>query len=646
MRWPAFHRARRYGEKRAIGRAAVIACGILTAALVCLLILLAGLLVDLLDFGGDLSVVADDAVEVEQIVGPPDEITATAARYFNRGLLPFVWRTRETLIGPLASAIYDSTDVWANNFSALLTLLIIALAVAAIAALAMERLECAVQRRATSAAERLRSEIHRQAVRLGASDLFAGAHADTNAVFQAAVEAVRSGMVAWYRVVPQAIALLVGLGLIALLIQPWLALSAIAFSLLCWIFVGRRYAAERHQAILLADRARQQSGLLAEDMRQARFLGNFFAVDRVSGQPFDERLRRYHAAIIDQHASTAGTGPVIFFLILLGGGVILLLGGINILRDPPQGSVATTFVLIAALMSALYPLRRIERLRAVLPEADRAGAEVFYYLERQPTVAQLPDAAALPRLSRSIDLENVSLSDFDGRPLLRDVTVSLPAGSRAVVFSSSHNSPLALAGLLCRFYDPTSGAVLFDSKNIRSGTIESVRRQIALIVYDSLLVTGTVAENISCGDRRYSMADCMEAARVVHAYEFVQRLPQGFDTIIGEHGVTLRASESMRIGLARAVLRSPSVIVIDEPPVLPDVHETELLAESIRRAAAGRWLIVLGKRLATLRAADRILLLHDGELVGDGNHTTLLETSEIYRHLNYVRFSELAAVVT
>ncbi len=450
---------------------------------------------------------------------------------------------------------------------------------------------------------------------------------------------------AWYRVVPQAIVLLAFLGLIAVSVQPWLAMAAMVFSLLCWLFVGRRYIGERHQAVLLADRAQMQGGLLAEDMRQARFLGNFFPVDRVSGQSFDERLRRYHAAIIDQHTSTAGTGPLIFFLIMVGGGLILLLGGVNILRNPPQGSLASTFVLIAALMSALYPLLRIERLRARLPEADKAGAEIFHYLERQPTVAQLPDAVVLPRLSRVIDLESVSLSDTDDHPLLRDVTVSLPSGGRTVIFSSSHDSPMALAGLLSRFYDPTSGAVLFDSKNIRGGTIESVRQQIALIVADSLLVTGTVTENISCGDRRYSTADVLEAARLVHAYEFVQRLPQGFDTIIGEHGAALRASESMRIGLARAVLRSPSVIVIDEPPVLPDLHETELLAESIRRAAVGRWLIVLGKRLATLRAADRILLLHDGELAGDGTHAALLESSEIYRHLNYVRFNELATTV-
>ncbi len=373
MRWPAFHRARRYGEVKTTGRAAVIACGVIAALLICLLILLAGLVVDLLDTTGDLTISIDEALDVEGIAGSPDEATPTVARYYNRGLLPLVWRLRSTPIGPPAASFYTASDVWGNNVSALLTLLIVALAVAAVAALTMDRLERAIQRHATSAAERLRSEVHRQAVRLGASDLFTASHPEPNSLFQSAVETVRSGIAAWYRVVPQAIVLLACLGLIAVLVQPWLAMAAMAFSLLCWLFVGRRYAAERHQAVLLADRAHLQSGLLAEDMRQARFLGNFFAVDRVSGQSFDERLRRYHAAITDQHTSTAGTGPLIFFLILIGGGLILLLGGINILRNPPQGSLASTFVLIAALMSALYPLLRIERLRARLPEADKAA---------------------------------------------------------------------------------------------------------------------------------------------------------------------------------------------------------------------------------------------------------------------------------
>jgi ABC-type multidrug transport system fused ATPase/permease subunit len=227
--------------------------------------------------------------------------------------------------------------------------------------------------------------------------------------------------------------------------------------------------------------------------------------------------------------------------------------------------------------------------------------------------------------------------------VLNDVSFSLPAGSRTIVFASGRDTPTIVAGLLPRFYDPTSGVVLFDGQDIRRGTLRSVRDQIAWIVSDPGapgLITGTIAENINCGDRQFTTADVIDAAKVVHAYDFIQQLPQGFETIVGEHGTSLSASETMRIGLARAVLRKPAAIVIDEPPVLPDVQETELLADSVRRAAAGRWLIVMARRLPTLRAAERILLFHDGQLVGDGSHAELLAQSELYRHLNYVRFNE------
>ncbi len=147
MRWPAFHRARRYGEVKTPGRVAVIAFGVVAALLVCLLILLAGLLLDLLDTTGDLTVSRDEAAEAEGIAGSPDEATPTVARYYNRGLLSLVWRLRGTPIGPPAATLYSASDVWGNNVSALLTLFIVALAVAAIAALTMDRLE-----RANSAA--------------------------------------------------------------------------------------------------------------------------------------------------------------------------------------------------------------------------------------------------------------------------------------------------------------------------------------------------------------------------------------------------------------------------------------------------------------------------------------------------------------
>jgi len=512
----------------------------------------------------------------------------------------------------------------------------------------MDRLERAVQRRSLAVAERLRSEIHRQAVRLGAGEMLSGAKSEPARLFDESVEQFRQGLVAWYRVWPQAVVLLALLIVVAMLVQVWLAIAAMVYALLVWLFVSRRYGAERHRELLLADRAQQQEALLAEDIRQARFLANFFPVDRVTGESFEQRLRRYHGTLFERYTSVAATGPSLFLLIITGAAIILALGGANILHDPPRGTLASTVVLAAAMMGALYPLRRVERLSAELRRANDAAAETFAYMDREPNVGQLVDAAPLPRLMRSIDFQHVSLADAQGRQLLNDVSFALPAGSRTMVFASGRQTPEVLAGLLPRFYDPTAGAVLFDGQDIRRGTLRSVRDQIAWIVADPAapgLVTGTVAENIACGDRQFATADVIEAAKAVHAYDFVQRLPQGFDTIVGEHGSALSASETLRIGLARAVLRKPTVIIVDEPPALPDVEETELLADSVRRAAAGRWLIVLARRLPTLRAAERVLLFHEGQLIGDGSHTELLAQSELYRHLNYVRFNEFGDAV-
>jgi ABC-type multidrug transport system fused ATPase/permease subunit len=639
MRWQAFHRARRIGE-RAGGRGTIVAAGSLSAIFLALLVLVGGALADLLSSGGDLSVPLDEAQAAKDIAESPDQTDDTHVRYFDRGVLPLVWRMRHTPFAAAATNIYQSTGVLSNSIAALVLLIAIGWVLAIGGALAMDRLERAVQGQSLASAQRLRAEVHRQAVRLGASEMPAKDELTPTQMFVSSVEQFRQGLVAWHRVWPQAVVLLVLLVVVALAVDVWLSIAAIIYALLVWLFVSRRYAAERRREILLADRARQQESLLIEDMRQARFLANFFSVERVSGEPFDERLRRYHGVLYERESSAAAIGPSVFALIMTGVAVVLVLGGINILNDPPKASLASTLVLGGSLMASLYPLRRWERLLAIMPSANDAAAELLAFLDRRPAVGQLPDATPLPRISRAIEFQQVSLAEKQGRKLLADVSFSLAAGSRTMIFSSGPETPAIVAGLVARFFDPTSGAVLFDGQDVRRGTLASVRNQIAWIAADSLLVTGTIAENIACGEGRFSAADVIEAAKAVHAYDFIQQLPQGFETIVGEHGATLAVSETMRIGLARAALRRPTVIVLDEPATLSDVAATEALADSVGRAAAGRTLIVLARRLATLRAAERILLFHEGRLEAEGSHAELLAQSELYRHLNYVRFHE------
>jgi ABC-type multidrug transport system fused ATPase/permease subunit len=196
-----------------------------------------------------------------------------------------------------------------------------------------------------------------------------------------------------------------------------------------------------------------------------------------------------------------------------------------------------------------------------------------------------------------------------------------------------------LSYLLPRFYDPYTGQVLMDRKDIRYAMLASVRLQTALVLREALLFTGTVAENIGCGDEQFSQLQITEAAKRARAYDFVQRLPQGFNTVVGEHGMRLTNSQQVRIGVARALLRDPTLAILEEPPDEMDVPTAELLDQAIEALAEKRTLIVLPTRLITLRKLDRVFLFHEGKLVDEGSHNELLQRSELYRHLIYQRFN-------
>jgi ABC-type multidrug transport system fused ATPase/permease subunit len=238
-----------------------------------------------------------------------------------------------------------------------------------------------------------------------------------------------------------------------------------------------------------------------------------------------------------------------------------------------------------------------------------------------------------------VELVDVTLLDGPGHKLLDEVTLQIPARARVAFVSLEPRTPLAMCYLLPRFYDPYQGQVLFDRKDIRYAMLASVRSQIGVVMHEGLLFTGTVAENIGCGDEQFTMQHISDAAKRARAYDFVQRLPQGFNTVVGEHGMRLTNSQQLRIGLARALLRDPTLVMLEEPPDEMDSPTAELLDQAIEEIADKRTLIVLPTRLGTLRKLDRVFLFHEGKLVDEGLHTELLQRSELYRHLIYQRFN-------
>lgn len=198
--------------------------------------------------------------------------------------------------------------------------------------------------------------------------------------------------------------------------------------------------------------------------------------------------------------------------------------------------------------------------------------------------------------------------------------------------------------LLPRFVDPTGGEVRIDGKNLRWVTLDSLRTQMGLVLQDNLVFSDSVLNNIGCGDPAYNLQRIIEAAKTAHAHQFIQKLPQGYETVIGESGHALNAGEMFRIALARAILRNPALYLIEEPATLDDDTKS-LIDDTLQRVLPGRTVVFLPQRLSTIRSCDQVILLHHGRIAASGDHRELLASSDLYKHLQYLQFNEFAAVL-
>jgi ABC-type multidrug transport system fused ATPase/permease subunit len=219
--------------------------------------------------------------------------------------------------------------------------------------------------------------------------------------------------------------------------------------------------------------------------------------------------------------------------------------------------------------------------------------------------------------------------------------MTIPAGQKVAVVASHPDAAVALAGLLVRLYDPAAGQILFDEQDIRTLTLRAVRATALLVPEDGMLFDGSVAENIACGDSRYSTLQVIDAAKLARAHKFITELPDGMNTTLGRAGQRLDFGQAFRIGLARALLRDPSFLVLLEPRLPSGGSQTTQLDESLRLAADGRTTLVIPSRMETLQHVAHVYVIHDGQLMAEGSHADLLDSCELYRHLMYVRFDPL-----
>ncbi len=487
-------------------------------------------------------------------------------------------------------------------------------------------------------AARLRRDLARRALDLGSDDLMPRHQASLAELFHGQVDTIREGLAAWWQAIPAAVVQLPLLILCGLAIQFWTALAGLLIVCLDWIALHWWFRRMRHRQSLLADRAQGQLAALDDCLVQSRLVASLRLAD-VPGQSLDNRLLRWRATAVAERSAEAGFRLALRLAVLATTLVLLALIGLNVLSSPPRCSLAEAAMLTAILISSYQPVTGWLLQRGPARRADRAARAVFGFLDGPSGVVESSGGHKLRPLVEQLELQGVTVVDRAGRRLLEEVSVRLPAKGRVAVLATDDASLAALAGLLARLFDPTSGRVLIDGRDLRQVSLESVRGQVGLALQAGLLFSGSVAENLACGGT-YSTQEITDATRQAGVYALIQRMPQGLATTIGRDGLRLDPNEALQLGLARLLLRDPRVVVLEEPATEPETKLGETLESVQARWAAQRLLIVLARRLATLRHADRVLLLHEGRLVAGGTHAELLKSSDLYRHLHYVRFNE------
>ena len=405
------------------------------------------------------------------------------------------------------------------------------------------------------------------------------------------------------------------------------------------IIFGRKMHKVYHKVM------RQMAGIaavLADTIPGVRVVKAFAAEDREVDR-FNNVSEDYFRT--SMHAAKLSTiyFPIMGLAMFVGGVVIRFFGGRSILAG--EMSLGDLTLFIGYTLRFYRPIRGLTRLNHMLQRAAAAAERVFEIVDAEPDVYDKEDAIDLPAIRGGIKFDNVVFS-YDGeKNALDGISFEAEAGQMIGLSGPSGAGKTTLINLLGRFYDVTEGSIKVDGYDVRDVKMRSLRDQISVVLQEPFLFHGTIAENIAYSNPRASRAAIIAAAKTANAHEFIMNFSDGYDTMVGERGARLSGGEKQRVSIARAILKDPQILILDEATSSVDTETESLIQGAIERLVEGRTTFAIAHRLSTLRKADKLIILNKGEITEQGTHNELMDNNGLYKRLVDLQ-SELSKIKT